>query len=791
MAQIVSKKRIGLGLFLLSASAFCFQLLIAQLTSTIFHASFNTIILAFSFFGISLGGAACAFISHQNREKAFEHVSHLISLVTFFYLLTYFVLEINQREIANYLYSILPVQGESIKDMWREFLPSKVLVPCLLVCFLNLKIGFIISIFFTLSPPKKFNRLYFFDMAGAPLGCIFFFFSQEYLSIKATMAFPLVLSGLASFIFWRKYKNSSILLAISLIVVSLTSLRFLEFQPEINIQSRNFSLQKKVSKIWADWNSYTRFSLLNIDQKEGHQKAIALGNGWAHAKVFLPQKSNPPKDFFTAFLEKSPDIKNILVALAGVGMDMSHFYLSGPKDWIIDGIELNRKMLNSIQEDDQYSLGKFQLSPRFNLMEGEARTFIESSKKKYDAIFVSWSGTTVSNYLGGFGVTTQYLYTVESLESMYRSLTPHGFLFFLHWSSLGIINLWKEFAQQENIPNLSNTLLLIKSRSSNRTILAIRPSGHSPGLIKTYSKLGDQYQYNIAYPTPAKRTKISEQVDFILKKNVTSPPPPEELFSGTRKVFFSASDDRPYFDQHSGINRLLKKSFWKQVFGIKKVEKYFYVQLTRFALVFLIILSIIFFLPRKTAYPLDPIETTYFAAIGFGFMSLQVGLIQMLGLWVGDPGQTIALCLGVMVFASGLGSLCLAGRNDGPFKNILFPLLPIALWYIFSHHRTAINSYVLSHDSPIRIIFTVLTLLIGTFPLGRFFPRGLTIVAKKQEASIPWGWAVTGLGGGIAGTISPLLIREYGFSKTLALSASFYLLTYPLLLKSLRKVPKN
>jgi hypothetical protein len=67
----------------------------------------------------------------------------------------------------------------------------------------------------------------------------------------------------------------------------------------------------------------------------------------------------------------------------------------------------------------------------------------------------------------------------------------------------------------------------------------------------------------------------------------------------------------------------------------------------------------------------------YFALIGLGFMFVEIGLLSRVGVFLGHPTLALAVVLGGIILATGIGSL-ISGRMpvERPRVAWFFPLAP-------------------------------------------------------------------------------------------------------------------
>jgi hypothetical protein len=169
----------------------------------------------------------------------------------------------------------------------------------------------------------------------------------------------------------------------------------------------------------------------------------------------------------------------------------------------------------------------------------------------------------------------------------------------------------------------------------------------------------------------------------------------------------------------------------------------------------------------------------YFAALGLGFMFLEVTLIQKFTLFLGYPTYSLSVTLfGLLVF-SGLGSLGSErfARRGPAFSYRLFALLAV-LVVAYQLVFPSIVEHLIGTPLAVRVAITIALLAPVGLCLGAFLPIGLGVVAAQSEHSrvyVAWAWAINGFFSVIASILSTILAMAFGFKVLLLLALLIYL----------------
>jgi hypothetical protein len=161
----------------------------------------------------------------------------------------------------------------------------------------------------------------------------------------------------------------------------------------------------------------------------------------------------------------------------------------------------------------------------------------------------------------------------------------------------------------------------------------------------------------------------------------------------------------------------------------------------------------------------------FFAAIGLGFMFVELALLQRLSLFLGHPAYGIGVALFSLLLASGAGSY-LAGRKHslaGPrvlgMLAALIALEALALPHLLALGQTA--------ELPARLALCVAMLVPPGLLMGTAFPSGVRAAGAKPQI-LPWLWGINGAASVLASVLAAAVSLELGITANLWLGALCY-----------------
>ena len=249
-----------------------------------------------------------------------------------------------------------------------------------------------------------------------------------------------------------------------------------------------------------------------------------------------------------------------------------------------------------------------------------------------------------------------------------------------------------------------------------------------------------------------------------------------------------ATDDRPFFNQHtrwSSINLKTFQDIFTQNRGARlALEDRPVAEVTLLVLLaqsiviaaILILLPLLKFSRQGLSVPNRGRFLIYFAGLGLGFIMIEIALLQRFTLFLGQPVYTFAVVLAALLIFTGIGA-ALSDRFGAAARQslrLIVPLILLAL-VLTAFLTPYIFNMALGWSLPGRVSISVLILAPLGILLGMPFPSGLRIVGQEAPALVPWAWGVNGFFT-VIGTVGALILgMAFGFKAVLVIAALCYL----------------
>jgi hypothetical protein len=162
----------------------------------------------------------------------------------------------------------------------------------------------------------------------------------------------------------------------------------------------------------------------------------------------------------------------------------------------------------------------------------------------------------------------------------------------------------------------------------------------------------------------------------------------------------------------------------------------------------------------------------YFAALGLGFLFVELVLIQDASFYLGDATLGFAAVLAAMLVAAGLGSLA-SGALRAPRRAVILAALGVVVWAAAMRLGAwPAMMATLGWPLPARLGLVLLAAGPVGFVMGLPFPLGLARLGPGGAR--PWAWALIGAFSVVATPLANLLALERGFSVVLTAAALLY-----------------
>jgi SAM-dependent methyltransferase len=444
----------------------------------------------------------------------------------------------------------------------------------------------------------------------------------------------------------------------------------------------------------------------------------------------------------------------------------------------VDVIELNRGIRDVVDHDlRSFSGGPYSL-PRVHTAIGDGRSTLAERDTTYDQIQIGYVDTFSPSGAQAFALTEHNLYTVEAFEEFFDHLKPGG-----------VLNLARPVRHNGEEALRATVLTLDALRRHG----VEHPERNVVVLLGDYKTPFRGFQYGTILAkltpfTPAQLAHIKRLAKVRTTGVAFAPGGPylqkwTQLAAASSPLAFCKSytlnvcpptDDEPFFFNMKRLKDLGGESTSDSI-GVPDPILVLAITLAILAglaaLAFVLPLALVGREGRPTVSSL-----LFFAAIGLGFLVIEVVLIQRFVLFLGFPTYALSVVLFSLLVFTGLGSLLTTRLNTDPRRTLIAALgLASILIAASAYGLQPVLRALIDLPFAVRVVLTVVLLAPLGLTLGMAMPLGLRRLVGLYPAGVPWAWGINGISSVLASVLAIAVAINLGFAITTLVALAFYL----------------
>jgi Spermine/spermidine synthase domain len=786
-----SSSKYNFGIFFISFSTLLFELSLTRVFSVTLWYHFGFLIISTALLGFGVSGVLLSLWRKFREDYQLDKTLGWISIC-----LTLSVI------VCFWLLQKIPFDPFSLytDKMQLLYMPLTYIVVSVPFFFAGLALSLLFTRF-----PSNIHRLYAFDLAGAALGCLAIVFTMSYFGGGGSVLFAAPFAALAAILFFGKnFKPFTVLASLMLIATFFISMHADQFIP-LHITSNKRMSASKRKPVYTKWNTFSRIDLFigksDIDSSKKSPTFI-IDQGTAATGLDFDMKPDTktvlakyPADSLygscLAYLDKKNP--NVLVIGSGCGTQVLDALHHGVQK--VTAVEIN-PIINDVVLHNEYWSDLFQ-QPQVELVTGEGRNFVRSTKDKYDAII---SVHTISNAAiasGALSLSENYVLTKEAFEDYYDHLNDSGTIYFTRpeFQLPRLFSTGREVLEEKGItdpamhffaftytePDLNANnrksfyaiFLMSKTALTRQQVVAmnefINPSKKDPTLVVLYDPFSSGKNIYDSVLTTKDLSGFYQNYPFEIAP---------------------ATDNRPFFNHHTRWSTLNFHAF-KDIFSQQKMGRIALEDkpIAEVSLIILLIqvllisgLAIILPLWRYSLTGLRPKSIFpflfYFSGLGIGFIFIEIVMIQSFSLLLGEPVYTFAIVLSALLLFTGAGAFISRKYILKPFRTLRVSIIALStLLLLGSIFLPALLRLAVALPMPARIILAIVLIMPLGILLGIPFPTGIDIISKHAPSLIPGAWGVNGFFTVIGSVIAIILGMMTGFQSVLWIAILIYLIS--------------
>ena len=470
--------------------------------------------------------------------------------------------------------------------------------------------------------------------------------------------------------------------------------------------------------------------------------------------------------------------RNARVAIVGPGggRDVLTAKLFGQQRVLAVGI--NGDIMHVVNERFGDFTGHLQRDPRVTFVNDEARSYLARQKERFDIVELTFIDTFAATAAGAYTLTENSLYTVEGWKLFLDRLDDDGLLAVSRGVSteLGrLIALGRAALLATGAALPEHHMVLLTNRRPGLPwihrmgLLLVRKTPFGKEELGQIRSLAMQLGFEIELEPEAAGSKLYSSL--AAGRGL-------EDFPAARVINYSApTDDQPFFFH------MIRPSAWLLMRGAESSSAsdaavlLMKLLLTVAALTLTCILLPLL-LARIKLTRGDAALLAFFAAIGTGFMLIEVSMLQRLIVFLGHPVYSLSVILFVLLLAGGLGSYLSTRFSDHRLRaaGVQVLLVLTAVLAAAGLVTVPLIAFFGDAETPVRIAVSgALLAAMGVF-MGMAFPMGMRLAMASHRELGPWLWGINGAMSVFASVLAVVIAMAAGISASFWTGVASYVI---------------
>jgi hypothetical protein len=779
------------GLFLIALATLTHQVLLTRIFSVTMWYHFAFVAISIAMFGMTAGALAVYLL------RRWFPPAHLKT----------------QLAVAALVYSILIVLS-FLTQLSVPFIvhPSVVAAYSLAFTVVVISVPFVVSGACVSLALTQFGRrvsaLYAADLAGAALGCLAVLALLWLTDAATAVIFVAAAAGLGAVAFaidaGRRRLATAAAGVAALFAVGAIANTILVHRQFAILRILYIKGAFEARPLYEKWNSYSRVRVTGSPEQADVPYGWGLSSMWPAERRVRQLKMDIDVSAGTVMTAWSGDpaetehlrydVTNVgyylrpgpsvAIVGAGGGRDVLSALAFGATQ--ITAIEINGDILRTVNGDRFGDFtGHLDRDSRVRFVNDEARSFLARDTGRYDVLQISLIDTWAATAAGAFVLSENAVYTREAWRTFLSRLTDTGVLSVSRWYATErpgeiyrMLALARVALADAGIAEARRHLLLVRNIRATRgseqpesvgTLLVSRSpftEEDRARLRKVSSDLAFEVMFDGGATTDPILTTLADTPDldaFTRDYPINIAPP---------------TDDSPFFFQMLRLGDLADVALMRAGKNKHNMQAVFVLGVLTLTVVALGVACLL--VPRTFARPRVPLgpvrwHLAYFAAIGLGFMLIEIALMQRLILLLGHPTYGLSVVLFSLLLGSGAGSwltrnVPVETAPAAARRRLLLLVVALAAIGVATPFAMA----ALETQATITRALTAGTVLfLSGLLMGQAFPLGMRLAAG-HEAQTLWLWGVNGAMSVCASVLAIVIALSWSISAAFWTGAAAY-----------------
>jgi hypothetical protein len=678
------------------------------------------------------------------------------------------------------------------------FLPSPLDLWPVVWTFAGAAVPFVFSgIFVCLALtrfPARIAQLYAVDLAGAAIGCLCVIAALHWLDGVSAVICCAALAALAG-VPLLPGRGKAVAVSVTLVLAgtSIWAGIYLARHELAAFRIQHMKGMEQTEIDYERWNSFSRIAVLRASDwtpaawslSRAFKGPLQVPSRWlqidaaAGTQLIRFDGDLGKLEFLrwdlTNFVHHLRRDARIAIVGAGGGRDVLAARLFGQKR--IVAVEINPDIIEVVNGRFGEYTGHLDRDPKVSFVADEARSYLARQKQRFDIVELTFIDTWAATAAGAYVLTENALYTVDGWKIFLERLDDDGLLSVTRGVTAELwrlVALGREALRASGAAQPERHMVLLTNRRplphswGPMGLLLVRKTPFPEAELVQIRELADRMAFEVEFQPGWGKTPLVSAL-------ATGQGMEEERLQGATN-FDAPTDDQPFFFN------MVRPSKWMSMGFDSPLSHQSVVVLMDLLLGVLALALLCIALPlvfaRVALARADTALLCFFAAIGMGFMLIEISMLQRLIVFLGHPIYSLSVILFVLLLAGGIGSRISARVPDDRLRASGFGLLSLLTAVLVAAGLATVPLVTAfqGSETPLRIaIAGVLMAVMGTF-MGMAFPLGMRLALASRRELGPWLWGVNGAMSVLASVLAVVIAMAFGISVSFWTGVASYLL---------------
>lgn len=503
--------------------------------------------------------------------------------------------------------------------------------------------------------------------------------------------------------------------------------------------------------------------------------------------------AQPGFNWKKSLMAAAPSVANVLrprgefaIIGPGGGVDVLRAVANGSPG--VTAIEINPTIINNVMRG-QYAGYSYHLydRPEVHIHVQDGRSYIRSSKDKYDVLQMTLVDTWASTAAGAFALSENSLYTVEAFREYFDHLKPDGMIAVTRWEfrqpheALRVVSQGMEALHRLGVADPREHFIIVADDGldeDGRPVLVLAKK--SALTSQEYAAVARHLSANsnlvwlnppAGYAGSQKLPPAAEPFRRLIDSN-----DPRGFARDYAFNVAPVSDSAPFFFFTLKTGYVIKNILagtgrgmdWRINLGVVVLGMLLMISLAA-VLTFLILPLALH--GRGSGARASLPSLLYFIAVGLGYITVEIALIQRFVLFLGHPTYALTVVVFLLLLSSGAGSVAARHWISGILRLRQLLGLVAALVVMDVLLLPSLLSGAVGMPFAAKLLISAAVLAPLGFIMGMPFPSGLRLVENVE-----WAWALNAAASVLGSVMAMVIAIHFGLTITLGSAAVAYLL---------------